>query len=144
MTGGQVWDPLVDCVCVCAVASVMSDSVRRCGLKPTRLLCPWDSPGKNIGVGCCALLQGIFPTRGSNLCLLRLPALAGGFFTTSTTWEALSLTINKIKTGVKKGRPSCSVLFPLSFPDSSVGKESACSAGDSGRFLGREDLREKG
>ena len=25
-----------------------------------------DSPGKNTGVGCCALLQGIFPTRGSN------------------------------------------------------------------------------
>ena len=28
---------------------------------------PWDSPGKNIGVGCHALLQGIFPTQGSNL-----------------------------------------------------------------------------
>ena len=31
-----------------------------------RLLCPWDSPGKNTGVGCHALLQGIFPTQGSN------------------------------------------------------------------------------
>ena len=31
---------------------------------------PWDSPGKNIGVGCRALLQGIFPTRESNLGLL--------------------------------------------------------------------------
>ena len=28
---------------------------------PSRLLCPWDSPGKNAGVGCHALLQGIFP-----------------------------------------------------------------------------------
>ena len=39
----------------------------------TRLLCPWDSPGKNTGVGCCALLQGVFPTQESNLylrCLL--------------------------------------------------------------------------
>jgi len=27
-------------------------------------LCPWDSPGKNTGVGCHALLQGIFPTQG--------------------------------------------------------------------------------
>ena len=35
---------------------------------------------------------GIFPTQGSNLCFLRLPALAGGFFTTSITWEALSYT----------------------------------------------------
>ena len=26
------------------------------------LLCPWDHPGKNTGVGCHALLQGIFPT----------------------------------------------------------------------------------
>ena len=30
------------------------------------LLCPWDSPDKNAGVGCHALLQGIFPTRGWN------------------------------------------------------------------------------
>ena len=31
--------------------------------QPSRLLCPWVSPGKNTGVGCHALLQGIFPTR---------------------------------------------------------------------------------
>ena len=36
------------------------------------LLCPWDSPDRNTGVGCHALLQGIFPTRGSNLHLLHL------------------------------------------------------------------------
>ena len=35
--------------------------------QPTRLLCPWDSPGKSTGVGCHFLLQGIFPTQGSNL-----------------------------------------------------------------------------
>ena len=40
--------------------------------KPARLLCPWDSPGKNTGVGCHALPQGIFPTQGSNLSLLCL------------------------------------------------------------------------
>jgi len=37
------------------------------------ILCPWDSPGKNTVVGCHFLLQGIFPTQGSNpglLCLL--------------------------------------------------------------------------
>ena len=38
----------------------------------TRLLCPWDFPGKNTGVGCHFLLQGIFLTQGSNLCLLHL------------------------------------------------------------------------
>ena len=42
------------------------------GLEPARLLCPWYSPGKNTGVGCCALLQGIFPAQGLNPCLLRL------------------------------------------------------------------------
>jgi len=45
------------------------NSLRPHGL-PARLLCPWDSPGKNTGVGCHFLLQGIFPTQGSNLCLL--------------------------------------------------------------------------
>ena len=33
---------------------------------PAGLLCPQDSPGKNTGVGCYALRQGIFPTQGSN------------------------------------------------------------------------------
>jgi len=46
--------------------SVMSDSLRSQGLWLTRLLCPWDSPGKNTGVGCHVLLQGIFPTQGLN------------------------------------------------------------------------------
>ena len=45
------------------------------------------SPGKSTGVDCYALLQGIFPTQGSNLSLMS-PALADGFFTMSATWEA--------------------------------------------------------
>ena len=40
------------------------------GLEPARLLCPWDSPGKNTAVGCHFLLQGIFLTQGSNPGLL--------------------------------------------------------------------------
>ena len=39
-------------------------------LLPARLLCPWGSPGKNTGVGCHFLLQGIFPTQGLNAHLL--------------------------------------------------------------------------
>ena len=50
--------------------SVVSDSLRPRGLQPTRLLCPWDSPGKNTGVGCHSLLQGILQTQGSNQGLL--------------------------------------------------------------------------
>ena len=37
------------------------------GLQPSRLLCPWDFPDENTGMGCHFLLQGIFPTQGSNL-----------------------------------------------------------------------------
>ena len=40
------------------------------GLQPVRLLCPWDFPGKNTGVGCHFLLQGISPAQGSSLHLL--------------------------------------------------------------------------
>ena len=41
--------------------SVVSDSLRSHGLYS-----PWNSPGQNIGVGSCSLLQGIFPTQGLN------------------------------------------------------------------------------
>ena len=50
--------------------SVVSDFLRPHGLQPTRLLCPWDFSGKNTGVGWHSLLQGIFPTQGSNPGLL--------------------------------------------------------------------------
>ena len=59
----------VNQLCVCQ-SPVMSDSLRLHGLQLARLLCPWDFPGKNTGVGCHSLLQGIFPTQGSNLGLL--------------------------------------------------------------------------
>jgi len=45
------------CCCCCWVASVMSDSVQPQRRQPTRLPRPWDSPGKNTGVGCHFLLQ---------------------------------------------------------------------------------------
>ena len=40
------------CVCVCVSHSVVSDSLWPHGLQPTRLLCPWNSQGKNPGVDC--------------------------------------------------------------------------------------------
>ena len=43
--------------------SVMSDSLWPHALQPTRLLCPWDSLGKNTGVDSQSFLQGIFWTR---------------------------------------------------------------------------------
>ena len=48
---------LSESACVC---SVVSDFLQPPGLQSTRLLCPWDYPGKNTGVGCHFLLQEIF------------------------------------------------------------------------------------
>ena len=60
--------------------SVMSNSLWPHRLKPARLLCLWDFPGENTGVGCYFLLQGIFLTQGSNLHFLH--------------WEADSLPLS--------------------------------------------------
>ena len=68
------------CGCVLCMHSVMSDS-----LWP-RLLCPWDFPGKNTGVGFHFLLQGIFPTQRWNLSLLCL-----------LHWQADSLPLCHLK-----------------------------------------------
>ena len=88
-------------------ASVVSDSLRPYGPLTTRLFCPGDSPGKNTGVGCHALLPnpGIssqsLPNPGIEPRSLMSPALAGGFFTTSATWEAHSYVLftKKVKLG---------------------------------------------
>ena len=54
------------CVCVCVLSrSVVPESVNPWAVT-TRLLCSWDSSGRNTGVGCHFLLQGIFPTQGLN------------------------------------------------------------------------------
>ena len=61
---------------LCSVAFLVSLVAKLCltlfatPKEPTRLLCPWDFPGKNAGVGRHFLLQGVFLTQGSNLCLL--------------------------------------------------------------------------
>ena len=54
------------CINYCVSHSVLSDSLRSHALQPARLLCPWNSPGKNTGVSSHSLLQGIFLTRESN------------------------------------------------------------------------------
>ena len=63
------------CSFSCAQSSVLQDSLQ---LEPAGLLCPWNLPGKNTGMGCHFLLQGIFsnPGTGSShlLCLLHWQA----------------------------------------------------------------------
>ena len=74
--------------------SVMSDSLRPHGLKPTRFLCPWNSPGKNTGAGCHFLLQGNLPDPGIKHVSL---ALAGGFFTTEALGKPPGLTTLQLR-----------------------------------------------
>ena len=58
--------------CLCCTLSRVWLFVTPRTVWPARLLSPWDYTGKNTGVVCHSLLQGIFPTQGRNLCLLRL------------------------------------------------------------------------
>ena len=53
------------------------------------ILCPWTFPGKNTGVGCPLLLQGIFPTQGIKLVSLASLTMAGSFFTTAPPGKPL-------------------------------------------------------
>ena len=62
--------------------SVMSDSLQPHGLQPSRLLCPWNSQGKNTGVGSHSFLQGVFLTQGLNI---QVSCIAGRFFTIRAT-----------------------------------------------------------
>ena len=64
-----VWSMV--CLCVCMlVTQLCMNLLWPHGLGPIRLLCPWDFPDNNTGVGCRFLLQGIFLTQGLNPCLL--------------------------------------------------------------------------
>ena len=75
---------------------------------------------------------GNLPYPGIEPVSLMSPALAGGFFTTSATWEAQYT--NKYIV----------FLYSVTFPGGWDGKESACSAGDPGLILGQEDSLEEG
>ena len=63
-----VFEALLFDFCCCLVVKSCLILLRPC--EPARLLCPWNFPGKNTGVGCHFLLQGIFPSQGSNPHLL--------------------------------------------------------------------------
>ena len=73
-SNGLVSSKSLWCVCVCMHTQLLQSCPTLwapidCS---TRLLCPWNSSDKNTGVGCYALLQGIFPTQRSNPHLLWL------------------------------------------------------------------------
>ena len=115
--------------------SVVSDSLRPCGLYS-----PWNSPGQNSGVGSLSLLQGIFPTRGSNsglphcrriLYQLSHQASPKGHITSHLIDGPVFFFLRVFQKLYR--------LKVLSFPGGSAGKESACNVGDLGSIpvLGR-------
>ena len=105
---------------VCYVASTVSSSLRPRGLQPTRFLCPWDSPGKNTGVGCRALLQGIFPTEGLNPRLLRFLNRQEGSTPRAPPREGHSQYSTEQSLQVASEAGSDATLFITSLPFSSL------------------------
>ena len=92
----------VGVTCVCA--QVTQSRLSLCDpmdYSPPRLLCSWDFPGKNTGMGCHFLLQGIFSIPGLNPHLLMSPALAsalaGGFFTAVPPGKPLCLGLAPVR-----------------------------------------------
>ena len=90
------------CCCCCWVASVVSDSVRPHRWQPIRLPRPWDSPGKNTGVGCHFPLQCMkvksesevslsCPTLSNPMdCSLPGPSIHGIFQARVLEWSAIA------------------------------------------------------
>ena len=104
---------------MCWIASVVSDSLWPCGLRATMLLCPCEFPGKNTGVGCQGLLQGVFPTQGSNSHFLPLLCLQAG-----------SLPL------APPGKPRFIVMLPIDSLVAQLVKNLPANAGDLGSIPG--------
>ena len=106
------------CCCCCEVTSVVPNPVRPHRQQPTRLPHPWDSPGKNIGVGCHFLLQCMkmksesevaqsFPTLHNPMdCSLPGSSIHGIFQANVLEWGAIPFSVSSF---------SCVQLFVTSW-----------------------------
>ena len=99
--------------CCCLVTKLSLTLLGPHGLRPTRLLCPWDFPGKTTGVGCYFLLQGIFLTRGWNS---HLPHWRVDSFTTESpektiTEDKSTSSLHNLFTYL--GSPPLTPLYPI-------------------------------
>ena len=104
--------------------SVVSDSLWPCGLYS-----PWDSPGQNTGVGSLSLLQGIFPTQGSNPGFLHCRQILHQLSYEGSSFETVVFFLTKVF---------------LLFPGNSAAKESVCNAGNLGSIPGSGKSPEEG
>ena len=99
--------------------SVVFDSSQPQELQPTRLLCPWDSPGRNTGVSSHSLLQGIISTQGSNP---GLPQCSQILYHLSHQWSPSYLISEEGKTFLllwleKTNETSVPIIFSLVIAD---------------------------
>ena len=121
---GSVWSYRV-CVCLRAQSLQSCSILRNYGLLPARPLQPWDPPGKDTGVGCHALLQGIFLTQGSNRLLQEDSSLLQADSLPLSHWGRWDPTSTMCKWPASA--PSASELFVFSlcscFPTTLLGKE---------------------
>ena len=103
-------------------------------LRPHGLYSPWNSPGQNTGVGSLSILQGIFPTQGSNPSL----PIAGRFFTSWATRETqqywsgypIPSPVDLLNLGIKPGSPALQVdSLPTELSGASAPKQRWYQAG---------------
>ena len=84
-------------MCACSVTSVVSNSLQPYRLEPARLLCPWGFSSQEFWSGLPLGSPGHLPDPGIEPVSLMTSALAGGIFTTSTTWEVLAPVYTSLK-----------------------------------------------
>ena len=77
--------------------SVVSNSLQPHGLLPARFLCPWNFSGKLLLERVAFPSPGDLPHPEIKTTSLEFPAMEGGFFTTSATWETPRLILHKYK-----------------------------------------------
>ena len=93
-------------ISICCITSVVSDSVQPHRWQPTRLPRPWDSPGKNIGVGCHFLLQCVKVKSLSRVQLLATPWTAA-----SQAPPSMGFSRQEYRSGVPLPSPSISIVL---------------------------------
>ena len=139
------------------VSSLMLNSLWPLELQPTGLLYPWDFPGKNTGVGCHFLLQGIFSTQRSDLglphCRQTVYHLSCQGSHYLSEWLLSKKINNSTGKDIEKRKPLCTIGGNVNwynhyrkwgFPGGSEGKESTCDEGDLGSIPGSGSSPEEG
>ena len=108
---------LQDNPCVSAQSLQPCPTLRAHGLEPARLLCPEDSPGKDTGVGCQTLLQGIIPTQGWRLWLLHCRRVRSrGALREALCVRACSVTSLASNSSASPWTVALQATLPMKFP----------------------------